>query len=137
MLDITFTKIAANSRVTDEISFSKMTVTGREKLAHEVVRALLTGPGTSVFNTEYGGGFNDLAGYAFEDDEDARSVIMGIVSAAEKSVKNSQAGQKLDPAEMLKQLKVGKVTIDTNGNVQTDIYLISGSGVTSSIYIEV
>lgn len=137
MLDITFTKILANGSATDEVSFSKMNVTGREKLAHEVVRALLNSPGTLGFNPEYGGGFSKLGSYVFEDAEDAKNILVGIVSAAEKSVKNNQAGIQLPAEETLRQLKVGNVTITTDGAVQMDLYLVSGSGKTYSINLEV
>lgn len=137
MLDITFVKILPSGAVTDEISFSKMIVTGREKLAHEVVRALLNTPGTLAFNSEYGGGFSKLSEYAFEDTEEAKSIITGIISTAERSVKSNQAGQQLPAAETLKQIKVGKVELGDEGEVLVDLYLVTAAGVTYSINLEV
>lgn len=130
MKDVTFMKVV-NNKVSDEISWTKMSVTGKEKLAHEVCRALWTTVGTNAFNPEYGGSMSSLPQYTFADDEEAKSIISSLIKNVETSVMNNQAGQGLPSEEILDSLRIGSVVV-SEADVTVVLYVTSLAGKTTA-----
>jgi hypothetical protein len=126
MKDVTFLNITSN-KLSEEISRTKMTVTGQEKLVHEICRVLCTTVGTSSFNTEYGSGLSSLPQYTFYDDAEAKTIISSLIKSAETCVLKSQAGKGLPAAETLDSLKVGSVVVN-EGDVTIVVYVTSLAG---------
>jgi len=134
MKDITFITVGAKGKVTQAIPRTRMTVSGREKLANEVAKALLTTAGTNAFNSEYGSGFASLSQYVFEDEDDARNIIISMIRDVEKSIQNNQAGQDLPAEETLKNIEIGDVSI-ADANVYVSLYIVNLVGTVYNVNI--
>ena len=134
MKDLAFVTTRAGGQMTQAIPRVRMTISGREKLANEVAKAIFTTAGTNSFNKEYGSGFASLSEYLFEDEDDARNIVMSMIGDVEKSVQSNQAGQDLPAEETLKSIEIGDVVV-SGANVVVTLYIVNLIGTAYNINI--
>jgi len=129
MIDANVRTLAPDGTMTFEFSKVKAFLSGKERIAQKLAKALLTTRGSHAFFTGYGASILAYAPKTLDSvgsNPEIRSAVSRSISDAQAQVMRSQIGQNLGPSETLVSANLLEIRIDSNrGLVEVDVKIVT------------
>ena len=137
--DIDFAYIDQTDGLTTYPRIELIAAQGMKRLSNLFIKILFTTPGSSLTMPELGGGIKQLLARKFSQSEQQRliSELVSIVEKTKEQIIAQQANQDIDPAAVLKDVKIRNVEFIAPDHLQIELKLINANGDTSDIKVPV